>query len=243
MLPQQIAIARLIDHSCLAPTARVEEFRKAVAIAAEWQVATVCVPSFFVDEAVAELGPSAVVGVCTTIGFPHGNSSTGAKLREAELALERGAREVDVVVNLTWVKSGEWQRVKRELDLFCELVKSRQGVSKLIFEMAYLELGEKEALADLASEAGFDFVKTSTGFAASGATLEDVELLRKRCPPEVSVKASGGIRTLEAVLQFRQRGASRIGTSATVAILSGLLGSVERTAAPGSGGAPPPHGY
>jgi len=200
----------------------MEEFKKAVQIAAEWSVATVCVPSFYVELATSELGSGKLTKVCTTVGFPHGNPSTEAKLYEAERALQAGAQEIDMVVNLSWVKSGRWPDVARELALMSELVRGHHGVSKLIFEMSYLELTEKEALADLASEARFDFVKTSTGFAPSGATLEDVELLRKRCPPEVGVKASGGIRTLAALLAFRERGAARIGTSSTVAILSAL---------------------
>jgi deoxyribose-phosphate aldolase len=212
-------IARLLDHSCLSPTAPAEEFTRAIQVARDFRVATLCVPSFFVAHASRALQGSGV-GTCSTIGFPHGNASTGAKLKEAEVALQDGASELDLVVNLSWVKSADYGAIGHELRAFADMVRAHGGRSKLIFEMCYLELNEKERLLELASEVGLDFVKTSTGFGSGGATLDDVRLMRARCPAHVQVKASGGIRTRDAVLAFHAAGATRIGTSSTAAILA-----------------------
>jgi deoxyribose-phosphate aldolase len=212
-------IAQILDHSCLAPTARLEEFRRAVEVARRFRVATLCIPSFFVREASQSLLGSGV-GTCTTIGFPHGNASTHAKLAEAEGALDDGASELDFVVQLSWVKSGAWDAVRGELTQLAALVRNRGARSKLIFETCYLELAEKEELARAACEARFDFLKTSTGFGKSGATLEDVRLFRSLAPAHIQVKASGGIRTRDDVLRYHAAGATRIGTSATEAILT-----------------------
>lgn len=211
-------LARLIDHSLLAPTAKEEDFRKTVEIARLYQTATVCLVPYFVPEAARMLEGTEVL-VCSVVGFPHGVTSAAMKAREAELLMQGGAREIDMVVNVSLVKSGDFAGVREELRCVREVTSKGNAKLKLIFETCVLEGFEKEALCDLASEYSFDWVKTSTGFGSAGATLEDVRLMRGRVDARVQVKASGGIRSLDQMLAFAEAGATRIGTSATVQIL------------------------
>lgn len=218
MLPIS-TVASLIDHSVLRPTATLADLERGCRDGRAAGVASVCVLPYFVGRA-AELLIGSTTVPSTVVGFPHGSTSVENKLFETEAALREGAREIDAVVNVSLVLSGDWKAVQDEIRALVELCHERQGRLKLIFETCYLDRGQKIRLCELASEAGVDWVKTSTGFGPAGATEEDVRLLRAHCPLPVQVKASGGIRTLQQVLRFHELGASRIGTSHTAAILT-----------------------
>lgn len=206
-----------LDHSLLAPTATEAELEAAARTALELEVAALCIVPYFVPRA-AELLRGSDVRVCTVISFPHGNSATAAKLREAELALSDGATELDVVVNVSRVRSGSWGEVDSEIQRLTRLTQDGGGRIKWIFETSALRDEEKIRLCQLCAAAGADWVKTSTGFGAHGATPGDVELLRRHSPPEVQVKASGGITTYAEVERYLALGASRIGTSRSRAL-------------------------
>ncbi len=206
-----------LDHSLLAPTVTREELRNACEDARVLGFASVCLLPYFVGEAAALLRGSDV-RVSTVIAFPHGAESLSGKLALAEAALDAGAEELDVVGNVSLLLSGDRSAVEEEIRALTERIHERGGRVKWIFENAHLDREKKLFLCDACSAAGVDWVKTSTGFAASGATLDDVRLMRERCPSSIEVKASGGIRTLAEVEAFLAAGASRIGTSRTVQI-------------------------
>lgn len=220
------SVARFLDHSLLTPTATRAELVEAAQIALRFQTASLCILPWFVPEASLVLRGSPVA-VCTVIGFPHGSVSREAKLREAELALDGGATELDMVVNVSRWKSGDVAEVAREVAEVTSLAHSRSARVKLIFETCLLDADEKVRLCEIAAEAQVDWVKTSTGFSKGGATPEDVALLRQHSPDRVQVKASGGIRTLADVEKYLALGASRIGTSATVTICNDERGLPE----------------
>jgi deoxyribose-phosphate aldolase len=210
-------LAKLIDHSVLRPDSDRAALEAGCRIAREYRVASVCILPHFVGEA-AELLAGSGVEVGTTIGFPHGACVTAAKVTEAERALADGARELDMVVNLSRLLSGDLRYVRD--DVAAVLVAARGGGAKLklIFETCYLDERHKVWLCELGSELGVDWVKTSTGFGSKGATVADVSLMRRHCRPEVGVKASGGIRELDQVLELIPF-VTRIGTSQTREIL------------------------
>lgn len=230
-LPEYQVVARMLDHSLLQPTATLRELEQAVEVGRRYGVATVCIVPYFVRRA-AELLVGSDVEVCTTIGFPHGVIAARAKLREVEIALEDGATELDMVVNLSLVRSGRWIEVQEEIGGVLDACRIRRSRLKVIFEMSALSSQEKLKLLSIAAELGVDWVKTSTGFGAGGATFEDVRLMRERSPASVQVKASGGVRSLDQVLEYRRLGASRVGTSATETILGELR---QRLGLPGLG--------
>lgn len=206
-----------LDHSLLSPTVRFEEMVQACDDALRYGFASVCLLPYFVPEAAKRLKNSPV-RVSTVVGFPHGAISKESKFAEASWALKAGAEELDVVINVSKLLSGSMDEVADEIFELTNLTHSRGGKVKWIFENAYLTEDQKLHLCRWCSEARADWVKTSTGFGPSGATVEDVKLMRDACPPDVQVKASGGIRTLAQVETFLALGASRVGTSRTVAI-------------------------
>lgn len=210
-----------IDHSLLAPTTTVAELEAACVDAERWGVASVCILPYFVARAAKALS-STQIPTCTVIGFPHGGASFEAKMRETEIALRDGAREIDAVTNVSRLLSGEWAAIEEELQGLTRLTQSAGGKIKWIFETCYLNREQKQRLCELSTAHGVDWVKTSTGFGTAGATPEDVRFLREQCPPSVQVKASGGIRTLEEVERYISLGASRIGTSRTRSIFEAL---------------------
>jgi deoxyribose-phosphate aldolase len=220
-LEKPATLARSIDHSLLNPNATEKELEAAGALGLSLGVASVCILPYFVARLAAILRGSAVK-TCTTIGFPHGAHTTRAKLAEAEGALEEGAEELDVVVNISKVVSDDFRYVENELRALTRLVQFRGRIIKVIFETAYLDDVRKKTLCAIVGEVGADYAKTSTGFGPSGATLADIELMRAHCPPAVAIKASGGIRDLDMLLALRERGATRIGTSRTRDILAEL---------------------
>ena len=220
-LPSYPAIAKMIDHSLLKPNHMISELEAGVRLARDYDVASVCILPYFLART-AELLAGSNVLPTTTIGFPHGGQATNVKTREAEQALDDGARELDMVVNVSRVVSGDYDAVRDDIRAVLEPTRARGQKLKVIFENCYLNDEQKQRLCEICGSLSVDWVKTSTGFGPSGATLADVTLMRRFSPAEVAVKASAGIRDLDALLGFRQAGASRVGTSATREILDEL---------------------
>ena len=244
-IPQYIL--RLIDNAVLHPTHTDADVIAAAALCAELGTASLCVKPSHVPLAVkwlAQLAANAAASpqppipspiVCTAIGFPHGGAATEIKIAEIELACREGAREVDMVVNLGKVLSGDWSFVERDIFGVVEAARRSGAITKVIFETGLLPSDDlKIRLCKTSEAAGAAFVKTSTGFgygpgpdgkiAATGATEHDVRLLREHCGPTVQVKASGGIRTYEDATKLFNLGATRLGTSATKEIAAGERG-------------------
>jgi deoxyribose-phosphate aldolase len=211
-------LAPLIDHTLLRPDATRADVERLCAEAREQRFACVCVYSSWVPLCVERLRGSPV-GVCTVAGFPHGAQHAEVKTFETARAIELGASEVDVVLAIGLIKSGDWAAAQSELEAVVKAATGRARI-KAILETALLTREEKIVSARLAQSAGAAFVKTSTGFAAAGATAEDVRLLRMTLGPNMGIKASGGIRTAAQALEMVRAGATRIGTSAGVAIVA-----------------------
>jgi deoxyribose-phosphate aldolase len=213
-----MAIARYIDHTQLHPAASLTDIHTLCQEALDFDFKAVCVPGSRLGIA-REMVSDSGVRLAAVVGFPHGNASTEAKCCEATAYLQSGADELDIVVNLGWLKSGKLENVAEELKRLRAI--APDNVLKLILETCYLEEGEKVLACELARKAGWDFVKTSTGFGTGGATLSDVKLMKKTVGDTVQVKASGGIRDYQTALKFLEAGASRIGTSSGPAIARG----------------------
>ncbi|GIF16769.1 deoxyribose-phosphate aldolase [Actinoplanes teichomyceticus] len=212
-------IARMIDHSILQPQFTSEDVREGCAVAAKYHVASVCVRPSDVPLAV-ELLHGTDVQVGTVIGFPHGATSTEVKVVETEQAVARGATEIDMVINIGWLRSGDIAAVENEIRAIVQA--AGEAPVKVILETAYLTDEEKLAACWAAERAGAAFVKTSTGFAPKGATIDDLALMRSAVSPKVQVKASGGIRSLDTLLAMAAVGVTRFGSSATADILEDL---------------------
>ena len=210
-------LAKVIDHSLLRPELTEAEVIAGCELALRYHVASVCVKPADVPLA-ARLLVGTDVAVGTVIGFPHGNSTTAIKVAEARQALADGAAELDMVINIGALRSGKYDYVRDEIRAVVEAARGRALV-KVILENAYLTKEQIVAACHLVEAAGADFVKTSTGFAPSGATLEDVRLMRASVSPNVQVKCAGGVRTLEALLDMIDAGVTRSGATATAAIL------------------------
>lgn len=211
-------IAKMIDHSLLNPALTVEELEAGCALARRYDVASVCILPYCVARSRDLLSGSTVV-VSTTIGFPHGGHKTAVKRFEIEQAMADGARELDAVVNISKVRSGDWPYVQEELNVLSHATHDGGAKIKVIFENAYLTSEDKIRLCEICGEIGVDWVKTSTGYAASGATLDDLRLMREHSPASVQVKAAGGIRTLDALLEVRAIGVTRVGATRTAEML------------------------
>ncbi len=210
-------ILAAVDHTLLRPTATWEEIRQICDDGVAYGCASVCIPPSYVRQASEYLAGK--LPVCTVIGFPNGYSTTAVKVFEAQDAMANGASEIDLVVNLGWVKDGRWSDVLAEL----RAVKEACGehILKVIVETCQLTQEEKVKLCELVTESGADFIKTSTGFSSGGATAEDVALLRAHVRAQVQVKAAGGITSLEDAQTFLDLGAARLGTSRIVALVKG----------------------
>jgi deoxyribose-phosphate aldolase len=208
----------MIDHSLLRPELSEQQVLEGCRIAAEYKVASVTVRPSDVDQAVRSMSDSGVP-VGSVAGFPHGSSTTSVKLYEARDLLRRGAREVDMVINIGQLISRNFQFVESELAQMAEACHEGGAILKVIFENAYLSDELKIVACKISTRAGADFVKTSTGFAPTGATLDDLRLMRAHAGPNVQIKAAGGVRTLEKALAVYQAGCSRFGATATVSIL------------------------
>ena len=212
-------ILRHVDHTLLKAAASWEEIQTLCQEAIAYRTASVCVPPCYVGQIKGAYGER--LPVCTVIGFPLGYSTTAAKVLEARQAISDGADEVDMVVNLTDVKNGRFDRVLEELWQVRRAVGDH--ILKVIVETCYLTQEEKVRLCCLVTQAGADYIKTSTGFGPGGAMLEDVALFRAHIGPNVKIKAAGGVRTRQQLEAFLQAGCQRIGSSGAVALLKGEL--------------------
>lgn len=213
-------LASYIDHTVLKPNTVAADIEKLCREAAEYNVAAVCVAPRWVPLAVKLLRDSEV-HIATVVGFPHGDTLSKAKADETRLAIDAGAHEVDMVISVGAALDGDWRYVQDDIHAVVHAARGA-AIIKVIMEMAYLNEAQKASACQAAKAAGADYVKTSTGFASSGATLEDVRLMREVVGNEMGVKAAGGIRDLETALAMIEAGASRLGCSASVSILSDL---------------------
>lgn len=211
-------IAAMIDHTILKADATKEQIIKLCEEAREYKFFSVCINPDWVKEASARLKGSDVK-VCTVIGFPLGATTSAVKAFETKDAIENGAEEVDMVINIGKLKDGDLDYVEEDIKAVVEAVKGKALV-KVIIETSLLTDAEKETACKLAVKAGADYVKTSTGFSTGGATVEDIKLMRKTVGPDIGVKASGGVRDREVTLAMIEAGASRIGASSSIAIVS-----------------------
>ncbi|CAK1356398.1 unnamed protein product [Cercospora beticola] len=221
-------LAKMIDHSLLHPTMTDAEVLSGLQIAKQYNVATACVKPYWTARAKEELGGTRVL-VCPVIGFPHGNSTTKIKVKEAIGAVEDGGKEIDMVVNIGKVLGGDWEFVTDEIRAINEAVVSRGAILKVIFENDYLQAAHIERLCKICTELKVAFVKTSTGYgfvkqangmyAYKGATVPHLKLMREASHPDVQIKAAGGVRTLDDLLHVMSLGVTRIGATATAQIL------------------------
>ena len=240
-------IARRIDHSLLGPTLTPAELEQGCHLAARYRVASVCIKPYSVARAAALLrGTDVAVG--TTIGFPHGGHATAVKLFEAERALDEGATELDMVVNIGQVLGGDWQAVTTDIAAIITAAHRRGALVKVIFENCYLNDAQKTRLCKICGELRADYVKTSTGYGTGGATEADLILMRREAPAHVKLKAAGGVRTLDGMIACARIGCDRIGASRTAEILDELKARLAGTGSyaisrPESGDGPAQGGY
>jgi deoxyribose-phosphate aldolase len=210
-------LAAMIDHSLLKPELTLDEVIAGCDVADRYRVVSVCARPADVALCADRLAAS-TVAVGTVVGFPHGANTTATKVFEAERAMSDGAVELDMVLNIGWLRSGELARVEEDIRAVVDAA-GGEALVKVIFENAYLDKAQKIAAGELTESAGADFVKTSTGFAPTGATLEDLQLMRASVSPAVKVKAAHGVRTLDGLLAVMEVGAERIGATQTAAML------------------------
>jgi len=221
-------LAKMIDHSLLHPTMTDQDIRHGCELARKYEVATACVKPYAIPLAKQTLAGSDV-GICPVIGFPHGNSTTAIKVKEAEAAVHEGGTEVDMVINIGKALSADWVYVSTEIKAINDVVVSHRAILKVIFENDYLDESQIIRLCEICSTHRVAFVKTSTGYgfvkqenglySYKGATIPHLKLMRLHCPPSVQIKAAGGVRTLDDLLIMRELGVSRIGATATETIL------------------------
>jgi deoxyribose-phosphate aldolase len=211
-------IAKMIDHSLLNPALTVTELEAGCGVARLYDTASVCILPYYALRC-AQLLHGSDVHTSTTIGFPHGGHATAIKLAEARHALKDGATELDMVINISKARSGDWKYVSNEIRSLAELIHSEGAKIKVIFENAYQDDAAKIRLCEICGEIGVDWVKTSTGYAPTGATMDDLKLMRAHSPANVQVKAAGGIRDLDALLAVRAIGVSRAGATRTITML------------------------
>jgi len=211
-------IASMIDHSLLNPSLPDRDLEAGCATARRYEVASVCILPYYVRRAAEVLRGSPVLPG-TTIGFPHGGHATAVKAAEARRALDDGAEELDMVVNISKVLSGDWGYVRDDIRAVVEAAHERGKKVKVIFENCYLARDHKVRLCEVCGDLRADWVKTSTGYGPGGATIEDLKLMRAHAPPHVQVKAAGGVRDLDKLLEVRALGVTRVGASRTAEIL------------------------
>ena len=206
-----------VDHTQLKAFATWEDIKKLCDEAIEYKTASVCVPPCYIKRIADTYGDK--INICTVVGFPLGYSTTEAKVQEVKTAMEDGVSEIDMVVNISDVKNGDFEKVEEEIKALREACGTK--ILKVIIETCYLTEEEKIAMCKAVTNAKADYIKTSTGFGTGGATLEDVILMKNNIGPEVKIKAAGGIRTKEDMVAFVEAGCSRLGTSSAVDILVG----------------------
>ena len=211
-------IAKMIDHSLLNPTLTAEDLEAGCRLALEYDVASVCIMPYYLKRCAQVLAGS-TVRAGTTIGFPHGGHTTAVKLAEAEQALADGGEELDMVVNVSKVLSGDWDYVRDDIRAVVDAAHKADRKVKVIFENCYLEDEHKKWLCEICGDLAADWVKTSTGYGSGGARDEDLILMRACAPDHVQVKAAGGVRDLDRLLEVRALGVTRVGASRTADIL------------------------
>ena len=208
-------IFKYVDHTQLKAFATWEDISKLCQEAMEYETASVCVPPCYIKRISETYGEK--INICTVVGFPLGYSTTESKVEEVKKALEDGAKEIDMVINISDVKNGDYEKVKEEIKAMRKA--TGEKILKVIIETCYLTKEEKIAMCHAVTEAKADYIKTSTGFGTGGATLEDVILMKEHIGENVKIKAAGGIRTKEDMERFIEAGCSRLGTSSAVDIL------------------------
>ena len=206
-----------VDHTQLKAFATWEDIKKLCDEAIEYKTDSVCVPPCYIKRIADTYGDK--INICTVVGFPLGYSTTEAKVQEVKTAMEDGVSEIDMVVNISDVKNGDYEKVEEEIKALREACGTK--ILKVIIETCYLTEVEKIAMCKAVTNAKADYIKTSTGFGTGGATLEDVILMKNNIGPDVKIKAAGGIRTKEDMVAFVEAGCSRLGTSSAVDILVG----------------------
>jgi deoxyribose-phosphate aldolase len=211
-------VSKMIDHALLSPNLPTSALEEGCRMAAAYDVASICIVPFYLARC-AEILRGTTVLPSTVIGFPHGGQATTTKVAEAEAAINDGAMELDMVTNISAVLSERWKYIKDEILAIVEVAHAEGRKVKVIFENCYLQDKHKQRLCELSCEANADWVKTSTGFGTSGATMEDLKLMLKHAPKPMQVKAAGGVRDLETLLKVREMGVTRVGASSTKAIL------------------------
>ena len=221
------SVAKMIDHSLLNPALTGDDLASGCRLARDYDVASACVMPYFVARC-AQLLAGSAVKTGTTIGFPHGGHATAIKAAESERALSDGAQELDMVVNISKVLSADWDYVRADIAAVVDVAHASGQVVKVIFENCYLEDAHKIRLCEICGEVGADWVKTSTGYGTGGATDHDLRLMRAHSPARVQVKAAGGVRSLDRLLEVRALGVTRVGASRTVTILDECRARVGR---------------
>lgn len=216
--PTLAELAKMIDHSLLQPVLTDAEMERGLQLAIEYRVASVCIKPYAVKLAAKILAGSGVA-TSTVIGFPHGGHLTRVKLYETHEAMDDGAIELDMVCNIGKVLSGDWTFVAADIAVITHAAHARGAKVKVIFENCFLKDDHKKQLCRICGEVNADWVKTSTGYGESGATIEDLKLMRENSPPHVQVKAAGGVRSFDTLMAVRAVGVTRVGATATKAIL------------------------
>lgn len=219
-------ISQFLDHTLLKPDATANDIEQLCKEAKTYRFYSVCIPPYYVERA-SKLLKGSSVKITTVVGFPMGYSSISAKVEEIKRAIQKGADEIDAVVNISAVKSADWKYLKNEISSLVGATHLQRKVFKLILETSLLDSVEIAQLCAISSDTGVDFVKNATGFNGKGATIEMMQFLRTSLPDNIQIKASGGIRTLEFAQALIAEGVTRIGSSSSVAIMEGqqLVGS------------------
>lgn len=210
-------IMRHVDHTQLKAFATWEDIKKLCDEAVEYQTASVCIPPCYIQRVKEAYGEQ--INICTVVGFPLGYSVTEAKIAETKKALEDGVSEIDMVINISDVKNGDYAAVEKEIAALKEVVGDK--ILKVIIETCYLTEEEKIAMCKAVTAAGADYIKTSTGFGTAGATISDIRLFKENIGEHVKMKAAGGVKTVEDLEAFLQEGCDRIGTSSAVKLIQG----------------------
>ncbi|MGO8814795.1 MAG: deoxyribose-phosphate aldolase [Terriglobia bacterium] len=219
-------IAKMIDHSLLNPSLTSTELERGCRLALDYDCASVCIMPYYLKRC-AEILRGSTVHASTTIGFPHGGHTTAIKVAEATRALEDGGQELDMVVNISKVLSGDWDYVRQDIKAVLDVTHGRGQKLKVIFENCYLKDEHKIKLCEIGGDLGVDWVKTSTGYGTGGATIDDLKLMRAHSPARVQVKAAGGVRDLDKLLEVRALGVTRVGASRTGEILDECIRRLE----------------